>query len=375
MGDAADFVKARDLLLARRTEYAGVRRDFRLPRLSEFNWAIDYFDVMAAGNDNPALWIVEESGEERRLSFATLASRSNQVANWLREQGVRRHDRVLLMLGNEVALWETMLAAIKLGAVVVPATSLLTRDDLCDRLTRGSVRHVVAASDDATKFELEGDYTRIAVGAPRAGWRDFAASNALPDVFVPDGPTRATDPLLLYFTSGTTSKPKLVLHTHQSYPVGHLSTMYWIGLQSGRHSSQRFVPRVGQARMELFFCSVERGRLRLHLQLRALQRAGAPLGDRALSCHNPLRAPYGMAHARPGGHRDLPRTSRRFGVARCGRAAQPRDHRARSRSLGHHHTRRLRADRDDRHDRQLARAAGEAGLDGSSATWIRRGIA
>lgn len=232
MNDAADFLKARDLLLARRTEYAAVRRDFCMPRLTEFNWAIDYFDAMAAGNDNAALWIVEESGEEHRLSFATLARRSNQVANWLRAQGVQRHDRVLLMLGNEVALWETMLAAIKLGAVVVPATGLLTRDDLYDRLTRGAVRHVVAASDSTAKFEgLEGDYTRIAVGAARAGWRDFAESNDAARTFAPDGPTRATDPLLLYFTSGTTSKPKLVLHTHQSYPVGHLSTMYWIGLK------------------------------------------------------------------------------------------------------------------------------------------------
>ena len=232
MSDAAAFLKARDLLLAHRTDYAAVRGEFLLPRLSEFNWALDYFDTIAAGNDAPALWIVEESGEEHRLSFATLASRSNQVANWLHEQGVQRRDRVLLMLGNEVALWETMLAAIKLGAIVVPATNLLTRDDLRDRLTRGAIKHVVASSADIAKFEdLEGGYTRIAVGARRAGWRDFAASNGAQSAFVPDRPTPATDPLLLYFTSGTTSKPKLVLHTHQSYPIGHLSTMYWIGLQ------------------------------------------------------------------------------------------------------------------------------------------------
>ena len=234
MSAAADFLRARDFLFAHRTDYAAVRGDFHLPQLSEFNWALDHFDTMAAGNDNVALWIVEESGEEHRLSFATLAARSNQVANWLRAQGVQRHDHVLLMLGNEVALWETMLAAIKLGAVVIPATGLLTRDDLRDRLTRGAVRHVVAGSANTAKFEdLEGDYTRIAVGAPRAGWRDFAASNASPCTFTPNGSTRATDPLLLYFTSGTTSEPKLVVHTHQSYPVGHLSTMYWIGLRPG----------------------------------------------------------------------------------------------------------------------------------------------
>ena len=217
---AAEFLKARDFLLAHRTDYAAARRDFRWPGLSEFNWALDYFDAIATDSDDAALWIVEESGEEHRLSFAQLARRSNQVANWLREQGVRRLDRILLMLGNELALWEVMLGAIKLSAVVVPATNLLTRDDLRDRLTRGAIRYVVAASGDAAKFDdLAGDSTRIAVGPPRKGWREFAASHASPATFAPDGPTRASDPLLLYFTSGTTSKPKLVLHTHQSYPA------------------------------------------------------------------------------------------------------------------------------------------------------------
>src|SRR5262245_54751010 len=172
MNAAADFLRARDFLLARRTDYAAVRRDFHWPRLSAFNWALDHFDAMAVGNDAVALWIVEESGEEHRFTFAALAARSNQVANWLRAQGVQRGDRVLVMLGNEVALWETMLAAMKLGAVVIPATSLLTSGDLSDRLTRGGVKHVVAGSADTAKFEdLLGDYTRIAVGPPRAGWR------------------------------------------------------------------------------------------------------------------------------------------------------------------------------------------------------------
>lgn len=233
----AQFLQARDFLLAHRTDYATAYAGFRWPQLAEFNWALDYFDVMARGNDAPALWIVEEDGREARLSFAELSQRSNQVANWLRAQGVKRGDRVLLMLGNEVPLWETMLAAIKLGAVVIPATTLLTADDLADRLTRGQVAHVVIGAAHADKFSnLAGDYTRIVVGGAREGWLDFADSHGASAEFVPDGATRATDPLLLYFTSGTTSRPKLVQHTHQSYPVGHLSTMYWIGLQPGdRH--------------------------------------------------------------------------------------------------------------------------------------------
>ena len=183
---------------------------------------------------HPALHIVGEDGSEVKRSFRELSERSSQVANHLRGLGVARGDRILLMLGNELARWEVMRAAIKLGAVLIPATALLTSDDLRDRLERGAVRHVVAASAQAAKFEaLAGDYTRISIGEPVAGWQRFedAASAAL--AFTPDGPTRATDPLLLYFTSGTTSRPKLVLHTQQSYPVGHLSTMYWIGLQPG----------------------------------------------------------------------------------------------------------------------------------------------
>lgn len=231
------FLHARDFLLAHRTDYTAAHAGFRWPQLGEFNWALDYFDRMAAGNDAPGLWIVEEDGREARLSFAELSRRSNQVANWLRAQGVKRGHRILLMLGNEVALWETMLAAMKLGAVVIPATTLLSADDLADRLTRGQVAHVVVGAAHADKFAaLSGSYGRIAVGAAVPGWVDFADSRTAPVEFTPDGVTRATDPLLLYFTSGTTSRPKLVEHTHQSYPVGHLSTMYWIGLQPGdRH--------------------------------------------------------------------------------------------------------------------------------------------
>ena len=232
--DSAAFTRARDFLLAHRTDYDTAYRDFRWPQLTEFNWALDHFDALARGNDATALHIVEEDGRETRRSFASLSARSDQVANWLRAQGVKRGDRVLLMLGNELALWELMLACIKLGAVMIPATMLLTPEDLRDRLERGGVKHVAVASEQAAKFaDLPGRYTRITVGAAVPGWLRFEDSASVPTAFTPDGPTQATDPLLLYFTSGTTSKPKLVLHTHQSYPVGHLSTMYWIGLQPG----------------------------------------------------------------------------------------------------------------------------------------------
>ena len=237
MSAVTEFIAARDFLLQHRSDYATAYAGFKWPRLKEFNWALDHFDTMAKDNDNPALWIVEEDGTESKLSFAEMAARSNRVANWLRKQGVKRGERILIMLGNEVPLWETMLAAIKLGAVVIPATTLLTPEDLEDRIERGQVKHIVIGTAHTDKFEgLAGNYSRIAVGGAPAGWKVFEEAAAESEAFTPDAVTRVDDPLLLYFTSGTTSKPKLVLHTHQSYPIGHLSTMYWIGLQpNDRH--------------------------------------------------------------------------------------------------------------------------------------------
>ncbi|MFJ8582153.1 AMP-binding protein [Micromonospora sp. NPDC093277] len=228
------FRAARDFLLAHREDPETAYEKFRWPALDEFNWALDWFDVLAAENDDTALWIVEADGGEGRWSYAELSRRSNRVATWLRAQGVRAGDRLILMLGNQLELWETILAAIKLRAVIIPATPLLGPADLADRLTRGAARHVVVGAEHTDKFtETPGDYTRIAVGASVTGWHAYADAYQEPDTFTPDGVTRTDDPLLLYFTSGTTARPKLVKHTHASYPVGHLSTMYWIGLRPG----------------------------------------------------------------------------------------------------------------------------------------------
>ena len=234
LNGAAPFISARDFLLRHRENYEGSFRDFAWPKLDRFNWALDYFDAMARNNAEPALWLVDEDGSEVKLSFVALSERSNQVANALRGLGVRRGDRILVMLGNVAPLWECMLAAMKLGAVIVPATTLLTPADLNDRFARGRVRHVIATTDAAAKFaELPGDYTRIVVGGEAPGWIPFEKAYTASTRFAPDGETHVQDPLLLYFTSGTTAKPKLVLHSHQTYPVGHLSTMYWLGLRPG----------------------------------------------------------------------------------------------------------------------------------------------
>jgi len=236
------FEEARAFLLRHRTDYDAAVKGFRWPDPVPFNWALDWFDAGLArdpeSRDRTALWIVEAGHDrETQLSFAALSRRSNQVANFLRAQGLKRGDHLLLLLGNVVPLWESTLAAMKLGVVVIPATTLLTADELQDRLNRGRARAVVASDDQIGKFSAlrsEG-LVRIVVGASKQpnGWRSFDQAADFSETFVPDGPTGADEPMLLYFTSGTTAKPKLVRHSQRSYPVGHLSTMYWLGLQPG----------------------------------------------------------------------------------------------------------------------------------------------
>jgi acetyl-CoA synthetase len=234
------FQEARAFLLQNRLDYDKAVAGFKWPDQTTFNWALDWFDAELArdpqSKDLPGLWIVDAaSNTDTKLSFAMLSRRSNQVANFLRAQGLKRGDHLLLLLGNVVPLWETMLACIKLGVVIIPATTLLTPDELRDRLDRGRAKVVVAAQDQVAKFAALGDdgLTRIVVGAASDGWLAFDKTADFANTFEPDGPTRADDPMLLYFTSGTTAKPKLVRHSQRSYPVGHLSTMYWIGLQPG----------------------------------------------------------------------------------------------------------------------------------------------
>ncbi len=244
----ATFRAARDLLLRHRDDYDAALREFAWPELDEFNWALDWFDVIAAEHPGrEGLRVVAEDGTTS-LTYGELAARSNQVANWLRSLGARRGDRLLLMLGNIAPLWEVILAAIKLGVVIIPASTLLSTDDLADRIDRGEVKIVVTETAQREKFQGLPDFGTggwaavlvepgAAPGTAPAGWTDawhrYAEAFGASAEFTPDGPTKASDPLLLYFTSGTTAQPKLVEHTEVSYPIGHLSTVYWIGLQPG----------------------------------------------------------------------------------------------------------------------------------------------
>jgi acetyl-CoA synthetase len=234
-----EFRAARDRLLALRTDYETARKEFQWPRFEHFNFALDWFDQIAADPataGNPALVIVEQDGTATRRSFADLSRRSAQVGNWLRGQGVRRGDHMIIMLGNQVELWELMLACIKLGVVMIPTTTLMGQADLKDRVERGRANWAAVGSANIEKFDVvPGDYTLIEVGdnTANAAALQYSESAGAGENFTPDAPTRADETLLLYFTSGTTSRAKLVEHTHTSYPVGHLSTMFWIGMEPG----------------------------------------------------------------------------------------------------------------------------------------------
>lgn len=234
------YKAARDFLLEHREDYDAACEGFEWPRIEgRFNWATDWFDVIARGNDEPALWIVEEDGSEQKFSFDDLATRSDKLAAWFVEQGIGKGDPLLVMLNNQVELWDSMLALMKIGAVIAPTTTALGAADLKERITRAGAKGIIANADEAGKlYWAHGENPEVpgvhlfSVGEAQ-GWEDVRDAQERESAPAWEAQTDAGDPLLLYFTSGTTSKPKLVMHTQVSYPVGHLVTMYWIGQKPG----------------------------------------------------------------------------------------------------------------------------------------------
>ncbi|GAA4562866.1 AMP-binding protein [Planotetraspora kaengkrachanensis] len=225
---------SRDQLLSMRGDYRRAVAEFQWPQLGDrFNWAVDWFDAIARGNDRPALAVVEEDGSAIERSFDEMARASDRLASWLASNGVVKGDPVLLMLGNQVELWESMLAIMKLGAVVLPTTTAVTAADVAERIARSGARHLICkAADTARLGKVPGEFTRISVGQAD-GWADLREAATLEWAPIKHPRTSVDDPVLLYFTSGTTSRPKLVEHTQVSYPVGHLPTMYFLGILPG----------------------------------------------------------------------------------------------------------------------------------------------
>lgn len=224
----------RDFLFANATDYAAARVGFAWPQVDEFNFALEWFDVVAAENpDRPAVQIVEADLSLRSWTYGELSARSDQVAAWLTGLGLGRDDHVIVMLNNTIELWEVMLAITKIGAVSIPTSTLLSGSDLAYRVEHGRAGAVVTLGTLADRLDgIDAGILRVGVGdGTPAGWAHFDDSASAPWTFEPDGPTPASDTALLYFTSGTTNRPKLVQHTHVSYPIGHLSTMWWLGVR------------------------------------------------------------------------------------------------------------------------------------------------
>ena len=309
---AQAFYAAREFLLSHREDYDTAYRDFRWPEITEFNWALDHFDDAAARRgDERALWIVEQDGSEAHWTFAELSARSNQVANWLREQGVARGDRVILMLGNQVELWETLLASMKLGAVVIPATTLLTAADLRDRLDRGNAKHVVVGGADAGKFDdVEGDYTKIAVRDAPAGWRDYA-----------DG-RRCSRHVHARRRHARLRHPAALLHLrhHREAQARRAHARVLPGRApvhdvldragAGRRPPQHLLAGLGEARVEQRLRAVDRGSVRARHE-RPLRRGVGDGHARPLPRHELLRAADRVADADPGRPLGARRTRRR----------------------------------------------------------------
>ncbi|WP_149083906.1 AMP-binding protein [Microbacterium sp. 1S1] len=226
--------RMRNLLFSHATDYDAARRDFVWPELDAFNFALEWFDVIASEKpDRPAVQIVEADLSLRSWTYGELSARSDQVAAWLRGLGIGRGDHVIVMLNNTIELWEVMLAITKLGAVSIPTSTLLSASDLAYRIEHGRAGAVVTLGALADRLTgIDAGVLRIGVGTDLpADWKRFADADESTEEFTPDGPTPAGDTALLYFTSGTTNRPKLVQHTHVSYPVGHLSTMWWLGVR------------------------------------------------------------------------------------------------------------------------------------------------
>lgn len=257
------FFAARDRLLKLAGDPARARDEFSWPDVGyDFNWAHDVFDAIAEGNDTTALWIAEADGSEVKRSFAQMKQRSDQVAHWMLEQGARKGDVAMLMLGNRLELWEIMLASLKIGVIMLPTSVVLGPQELADRIDRGQVKWVFAAPDDAVKFaQVPGSYRGVVVGIDEAtqdqraalyDWLDFGESRSSSLAPVPKR-TKSTDASLIYFTSGTTSLPKIVEHSQTSYPVGHLSTTAWIGVRPGDVHSVVSAPGWGKHAWSSFF--------------------------------------------------------------------------------------------------------------------------
>ncbi len=224
------------------TDYEAERRNFHLDVPEYFNFATDVIGKWAADPNKLAMLWLGQHGEERSLTFVHFAQQSSRAANALAALGIQKGDRVLVMLPRIPEWWETVLGLIKLGAVAIPCTTLLTAKDIQFRAEIADARAFITDNEGAQKFDqvrAECPSVRFTVltdeggeGSERQeGWTSYhqITSRAEPEFSGPK--TSSSDPCLIYFTSGTVGYPKMVLHTQASYPIGHtITAKYWLDL-------------------------------------------------------------------------------------------------------------------------------------------------
>jgi acetyl-CoA synthetase/medium-chain acyl-CoA synthetase len=223
-------------------DYEAERRNFQLDVPEYFNFAADVIDRYAQNPDKEAMLWISQRGEERRLTFAHFSDTSNRAANAFSTLGISKGDPVLVMLPRIPEWWEAILGLMRLGAIPIPCTTLLTSKDIQFRAEIAQPVAIITDHEGAAKFDqvrAECPTIKYAILADEANvdtarrerWTDYhqIESEALPEF---NGPrTRSDDPCLVYFTSGTVGYPKMVLHTHASYPIGHIITgKYWLDL-------------------------------------------------------------------------------------------------------------------------------------------------
>lgn len=216
--------------------YSDLYASFEWPRPDRFNFAVEVVDRWAEDPDKLAMLWVDDAGNEVRRTFRDISLASSRLANVLSDAGVKRGDTVVIMLGRQIAWWETVTACLRMGAIVSPGTMQLAPNDLAYRINTAEASCIVTDSSGAEKLEQVLDQcptlnTKLVIDGSRDGWLDYAAAMQSAAVEFTAADTAADEAALCYFTSGTTGYPKMAIHSH-SYGLAHMTTgKYWLDLK------------------------------------------------------------------------------------------------------------------------------------------------